>query len=220
MIFAQKLPKQLEKKLYDFSDLFFTQDLENKVVLNDKKLDTSYAISNEYLEAMKAKPNNVGFPEESYGADFKNVKVYDIETFDKKVAELDKALMDFCATYNCALKMYYPPDGYIGWHNNANAPGYNILFTYSETGEGDFRYIHPQTGELVILPDPKGWSCKVGYYDVVEGAPLWHAAHTKCNRLNWAYIIHPTMWVDMAAELGIDPNGIKEIFGKDPFSKN
>jgi hypothetical protein len=120
MIFAQKLPKQLEKKLYDFSDLFFTQDLENKVVLNDKKLDTSYAISNEYLEAMKAKPNNVGFPEESYGADFKNVKVYDIETFDKKVAELDKALMDFCATYNCALKMYYPPDGYIVWQNNSN----------------------------------------------------------------------------------------------------
>lgn len=221
MIFANKLPKALETELYNFSDWFFKQDLQNKVYFKKPKaFETQYAVSNEYLEILKAKPDNVGFPEEAYGADFKDIDVYDINTFTEKCAHLDNELKSFTGSNQCALKMYYPPEGYIGWHNNANAPGYNILFTYSETGEGDFRYIHPQTGELVILPDKKGWSCKVGYYDVVNGNPLWHAAWTGCNRLNWAYIIHPTLWADMAEELGIDINAIKDIVGKDPFSNN
>lgn len=218
MIFANKLPKQLSDQLYDFSDWFFSQSLQDTITPKPKNLDTQYAVSNEYLELMKARPDNVGYPEECYGADFKDVGVYDTNIYLNRVQQLDKALMSFTGSRSNALKMYYPPGGYIGWHNNANAPGYNILFTYSETGEGDFRYIHPQTGELVIMPDKKGWSCKVGYYDVVEGAPLWHAAHTNCNRLNWAYIIHPMLWTDMANELGIDPNGIREIFGKDPYN--
>jgi hypothetical protein len=167
---------------------------------------------------MKSRPDNVGFPEECYGADFKNVGVYDTAVYFDRVQKLDKALMNFTGSRNNALKMYYPPGGYIGWHNNANAPGYNILFTYSETGDGDFRYIHPQTGELVIMPDRKGWSCKAGYYDIVDGKPLWHAAHTKCNRLNWAYIIHPTLWADMAEELGIDVTAVSDVFGRDPHN--
>lgn len=217
MIFANSLPEDVTKQLYKFSDWFFTQDLVNEVTLTEKKLDTQYAVSDEYLTLLKAKPDNVGFPEEAYGADFKFVKAYNTNIFQDRVRELDKALMAFTGSGTSALKMFYPPGGYIGWHNNANAPGYNILFTYSETGEGDFRYIHPRTGELVILPDKKGWSCKIGYYDVVEGNPLWHAAWTGCNRLNWAYIIHPSLWIDMAEELGIDPHAIVDIVGKDPF---
>lgn len=218
MIFATKIPKALSEQLYNFSDWFFAQQLQDTVHMHPKAFDADYAVSNDYLELLKARPDNIGFPEESYGADFKDVGVYDTNVYFDRVKQLDKSLMDFTGSRNCALKMYYPPGGYIGWHNNANAPGYNILFTYSETGDGDFRYIHPQTGELVIMPDPKGWSCKVGYYDVVGGSPLWHAAHTGCNRLNWAYIIHPTLWADMADELGIDVNAISDIFGRDPHN--
>lgn len=217
MIFATTIPEGIVRQLYGFSDWFFSQDLATGITFTDKKLETQYAVSDEYLSLMKARPNNVGFPEEAYGADFKFLRNYDTDKFHDHVRELDKVLMNFTGSRNNALKMFYPPGGYIGWHNNANAPGYNILFTYSETGEGDFRYIHPQTGELVIMPDKKGWSCKVGYYDVVGGNPLWHAAWTGCNRLNWAYIIHPTLWIDMADELGIDPMAIVDIVGRDPF---
>ena len=191
MIFASKLPNELQQSLYDFSDWFFQQDLERLVKPSPKKLKTDYAVSNAYLKELQSRKDNIGFPEESYGADFRDVRTYDTNHFYDKVKQLDNKLMQFVGSRNNALKMYYPPDGYIGWHNNANAPGYNILFTYSETGEGDFRYIHPQTNELVIMPDKKGWSCKVGYYDAIDGRPLWHAAWTGCNRLNWAYIIHP-----------------------------
>jgi hypothetical protein len=216
MIFASQLPNDLVDSLYGFSDWFFKQDLEHLVKLAPKKLDTQYAVSEQYLNEMRQRKDNIGYPEEAYGADFCDVQVYDTNHFYDRVKQLDNKLMQFVGSRNNALKLYYPPGGYIGWHNNANAPGYNILFTYSETGEGDFRYIHPQTKELVILPDRKGWSCKVGYYDVVDGQPLWHAAWTNCNRLNWAYIIHPLLWVDLAGELGIDVDAIANIIGKDP----
>lgn len=216
MIFANKLPPDVERDLYQYSDWFFSQDLTTGIRFAEKKLDTQYAISNEYLDLLRAKEDNVGYPEEAYGIDMKDLSKFDTTRFYEQTAELDKQLKGFTGSRTNALKMFYPPGGYIGWHNNANAPGYNILFTYSETGEGDFRYIHPQTGELVIMPDRKGWSCKVGYYDVVEGKPLWHAAWTNCNRLNWGYIIHPALWSDMASELGIDVNAIADIFGCDP----
>lgn len=216
MIFANKLPADVEQQLNKFSDWFFAEDLTTGITFSDKKLDTQYAVSNEYLDLMRARENNVGYPEEAYGIDMKDLSKFDTTRFHTQVAELDKCLKDFTGSRTNALKMFYPPGGYIGWHNNANAPGYNILFTYSETGEGDFRYIHPQTGELVIMEDRKGWSCKVGYYDIVEGKPLWHAAWTGCNRLNWGYIIHPMLWADMANELGIDVNAISDIFGRDP----
>lgn len=216
MIFASQLPDDLTQSLYDFSDWFFQQDLEHLVRLRPKKLETQYAVSDSYLDQMRSKKDNVGFPEETYGADFRDVEVYDTNHFYDRVKRLDNELMQFVGSRNNALKMYYPPGGYIGWHNNANAPGYNILFTYSETGEGDFRYIHPQTNETIIMPDKKGWSCKVGYYDAIGGQPLWHAAWTNCNRLNWAYIIHPLLWVDLADELGINVDAIANIIGKDP----
>lgn len=219
MIFASQLPDDLSSSLNKFSEWFFQQDLDRLVKPTPKKLDTQYAVSDSYLNQLRSRKDNVGFPEESYGADFRNLESYDTTHFHDKVTELDSKLMAFVGSRNNALKMYYPPGGYIGWHNNANAPGYNILFTYSETGEGDFRYIHPQTGELVIMPDRKGWSCKVGYYDTIEGRPLWHAAWTNCNRLNWAYIIHPLLWVDLAGELGIDVNAIANIIGKDPATE-
>ena len=212
MLFG-KIPSQIEKKLYEFSDWFFSQDLNN-IPIKEKVLDTQYAVSVEYLNEMKSRENNVGFPEESFGYDFKMLD-HD-KSFNQKMIELDKTLMSFTGSNQNALKMYYPKGGYIGWHNNANAPGYNVLFTYSETGEGDFRYINPVTGELVIMPDKKGWSCKIGYYDTIKGNPLWHAAWTNCNRLNWAYIIHPILWEDFAKEIGVDQNAICEIIGRRP----
>lgn len=217
MIFATKMPDEINQALYEFSDWFFQQPLDGNTKLRPKKLDTTFAVSDEYLREMKSRKDNVGYPEETYGVDFRIVENYNTHHFQERVMKLDNQLMTFTGSSNSALKMYYPPGGYIGWHNNANAPGYNILFTYSETGEGDFRYIHPLTGELILLPDKRGWSCKVGYYDVVEGRPLWHAAWTNCNRLNWAYIIHPLLWVDMAAELGIEVDAIATIIGKDPM---
>ena len=57
---------------------------------------------------------------------------------------LDNELGSLLGIRFCALKMWYPKDGYIAWHNNWNVPGYNVLFTYTETGNGYWRHINPE----------------------------------------------------------------------------
>lgn len=215
MIFGT-IPSEIEGKLYDYSDWFFSNNLQDTVTLDEGKITAEYAVSDEYLKELMAREDVIGFPEESYGADFRDITSYDTKTYFDRVCELDKELTIFTGSRTTALQMYYPPGGYIGWHNNSNASGYNILFTFSETGEGDFRYIHPQTGELVIMPDKKGWSCKIGFFDVIDGNPLWHSAWTGCNRLTWSYIVHPMLWDNLAEEIGVDRDAVMNIIGRDP----
>ena len=101
---------------------------------------------------------------------------------------------DLCSTLgakNNALTVLYPPDGFISWHNNANACAYNLIFTWSETGDGCFRYVDGHTGEEVVMQDVKGWQCKAGYFGHY-GEPwykrVYHAAETDCWRMTVSYI--------------------------------
>lgn len=79
---------------------------------------------------------------------------------------------------------YYPPNGFVSWHTNHLAPGYIILFNWSEDGEGYFRYI--KDNQMVTLKDDVGWSCKVGKFGD-ETDPLWHCARTECRRFSFSY---------------------------------
>ena len=49
---------------------------------------------------------------------------------------------------------------FIGWHNNANASAYNLIFTWSETGDGYFKYVDGYTGDEIVIPDKKGGNVK------------------------------------------------------------
>jgi|TARA_B110000908_G_C10263131_1_gene460905 hypothetical protein len=93
---------------------------------------------------------------------------------------------------NNALATLYPPNGFISWHNNANAAAYNFIFTWSETGEGHFKYLDAKTGEIVVLQDKKGWNCKAGYfgsYNEYEEFLCYHAAETDCWRFTLGYMM-------------------------------
>ena len=79
---------------------------------------------------------------------------------------------------------YYPPNGYVSWHTNYKAPGYILLFNWSEEGEGFFRYM--KGNQMVTIPDEQGWSCKVGKFGD-ETDPLWHCARTDCRRFSFSY---------------------------------
>lgn len=88
----------------------------------------------------------------------------------------------------CAL---YPPGGWISWHNNANASAYNLIFTWSETGEGDFRYVDGKTGKTVIMKDVPGWQCKYGYFGSYRDPKeelVYHSAKTDCWRMTVSFI--------------------------------
>ena len=106
------------------------------------------------LECLKSSPadRHDGFPPDSYGYDLNEPTLRKtlqeeghrfspeekkwIEKYIEKSIELDDTLGSYIGYKFCALKMYYPKDGYIAWHTNWNVPGFNCLFTWNPTGEG------------------------------------------------------------------------------------
>lgn len=80
---------------------------------------------------------------------------------------------------------YYPPGGYVGWHTNCNAPGWIILFNWSEEGKGYFKYYHNY--KLVTLEDKPGWNARVGRFRPEPNNLLWHCAKTDCRRFSFSY---------------------------------
>lgn len=131
-----------------------------------------------------------------------------VEIF-KKFGELNTNLCTILSSRNNALCSLYPPNGYISWHNNANASAYNLIFTWSETGEGNFKYVDGHTGKTVVMKDKKGWQCKAGYFGAYNEPwynRVYHAAETDCWRLTVSYIFDRT---DMS--LGLQDEIVEEI---------
>ena len=133
---------------------------------------------------------------------------------------LDDNLGTFLGYRFCALKMWYPPKGYISWHTNWNVPSYNILFTYNPTGDGFWRHINPTGSKspvpnigdneenVVTIPDQPGWSCKVGYYGRKEEHEkiVWHTAYSNEPRITLGYVVY---------DEGVWKNAVEEIAGTD-----
>lgn len=106
-----------------------------------------------------------------------------------QIANLNAQMMNWLGTKHNALTACYPPGGFISWHNNANAAAYNLIFTWSETGDGRFKYVDPISREVVVMEDHKGWQCKAAYFGHY-GEPenlFYHAAETDCWRITVSF---------------------------------
>lgn len=116
----------------------------------------------------------------------------------------DRLMTELSAKRNTLITCY-PPGGWIGWHNNANAAGYNVIFSWSENGDGWFDYWDLDKKERVRIPDHPGWQCKMTYfgsYDEPENL-CYHAASTDCFRISVAYVwgVHESMWEDIVEDI-------------------
>ena len=103
---------------------------------------------------------------------------------------LNTKMIGFLSARNSALNACYPPGGFISWHNNANAHGYNIICTWSETGEGWFDYWDVDKKERVRIEDKPGWQAKMTYFGPYEEPDklCYHAAYTDCYRITVAFV--------------------------------
>jgi hypothetical protein len=126
--------------------------------------------------------------------------------------QLDIEMQTILGAKVCALKMFYPAGGYIQWHTNWDAPGYNVIFTHSENGLGYWRHVNPEgstsvrpnLANLVHIDDPKGWHCKIGYFGkkTEPERVVWHSAFTAEPRLTLSYIIYEkVIWENLVEEL-------------------
>jgi len=184
-----------------------------------------YATSIECLNTMEHDTHD-GFPPDSHGYDFNQIATWvkhdDLNKYSGEHAKaiqdksqwLDNELGSLLGIRFCALKMYYPKDGYIAWHNNWNVPGYNVLFTYTETGNGFWRHINPEGSKgkinkpleknLVHIPDVPGWHMKTGYYGKKEEEDkiMWHSAYGGEPRMTLGYVVHnEDLWKNMVEEI-------------------
>jgi hypothetical protein len=193
------LNPEVHNVLYQFSDWFFQQD-RSLIHLNGEFDQDEYYTSQEYFDIVN-KDTHEGYPEDVHGIDLGRSEDLPIEFYDK-LRDLDKSLNAIFGSQFNAVKMYYPKGGFMGWHNNWNCPGYNILLSYTENGNGFFRYQDPVSKEIVTMDDIPGWSVKVGYYGEKSEADkvYWHCARAYEERLTLGYVIpNEYMW-EMAIE--------------------
>lgn len=159
-----------------------------------------------------------GYPEATHSISLKNTHL-DTRDRSKNNAEIAKLVERFSilneklctifSTRTCALFTMYPPGGFLSWHNNANACAYNLIFSWSETGDGYFKYVDGKTGEDVVMQDVQGWQCKAGYfgsYNEPWDKRVYHAAKTNCWRITVSYIFD-----ESAMSMGMQDEIIEEI---------
>lgn len=182
----------------------------------DHPIDTK-GISNAYMHHIIQKGEaHEGFPDAArmwrYGSTLDdqnaakkiltNETVIDFRRESKNI--VDEITSTLGARHN-ALMAHYPPDGYIGWHNNANAHGYNIILTWSETGEGWFDYFDLETQGRIRMPDQKGWTAKMGYFGGWHNPDklFYHAAATDCMRVTLSFVFNEDddWWEDAIEEM-------------------
>jgi len=183
--------------LNEYSD--FVQTIEIDKVRNYANDDDwEWYTSQKYCKQIMHKGReHLGFPESSRGFEVKAESFFysdldgQLEIAKKGEHLIDEVCM-FLGAHRKALCMVYPPEGFIGWHNNANASGYNIILTWSQEGDGQWEHVDPVTREHVVIPDVKGWQCKYGYYGSYDehDKVLYHAARTNCLRSTIAFVFN------------------------------
>ena len=105
------------------------------------------------------------------------------------------------------LMSWYDEGGYVCWHHNADVPGRNILFNWSEKGEGVFKKYNEKSDIITEYEDIKGWQVKhnlfYGHHDASKYGYSWHSMYTDCNRFSLAFRINDTNWTnDLLEEFG------------------
>ena len=155
---------------------------EDARIAGEKYLDPKY------LKKHMNDPNHVGYPVENYGiplsndADegFPNRGPDPLESVQKFVRS--KFVHQLGATSD-ALFLYYPPGGFVGWHTNQNNSGYQIVFSWSESGDGYFQVYDKEKQDIIRYYDKPGWNCRHQLFGQEEHEHCWHSAYTKCPKI-------------------------------------
>lgn len=188
--------------------LWFVKDENYKCVMQSGKplenaKQADYFTSLPYFEkirSMGSKHN--GFPEATCSYSFGTNGLKFVSDAGLLADEAGRRVVDFYQKIqtqlnlkrNALFSVYPPENGFISWHNNANASAYNFIFTYSETGEGWWKHYDPVKKEMVTIPDVKGWQCKAGYFGAYQDGMdkvVYHAARNygKGMRMTIAFVL-------------------------------
>lgn len=160
-------------------------------------------ISEEYLkQVMDLGTRHEGLPSSSLSYCIKPEHYHGNDPqYKQDFRDVNDSLKEELGLRHSALSQLYPPKGFIDWHNNANASSFNVIFTWSETGDGWFKWYDTENKKIITMKDKKGWSCKAGYFSSYgEDIPVkYHCAYTDCWRMTHSYTLgfDKNYWEDM-----------------------
>ncbi len=118
---------------------------------------------------------------------YRSTKKGDIKALQKTVSSF------FHQECKCAVNVLYPKGGYRYWHTNKyNANGWVMFLVHTQgTEQSFFRYIHPDTKELVTCYDTP--AC-VNFFHLNANNLLWHCiAADETNRWSQGFFV-PSNW--------------------------
>jgi len=156
------------------------EDKTNNLELKDEKLSENYL-----HDIINRGRTHDGYPEFQPAYESKSLG----DKIDSGIHQYTIDLVEYMFSQRKCLGILYPPKSYCSWHNNANAAGYGLMFSWSATGEGDFRYWDLDKKEVVVIPDKKGWNVKTFYfgnYDYPEKL-IYHASSNNCLRYSMGF---------------------------------
>lgn len=203
--------------LNDFKDFiverYASGDIQKTLHLSSKEHTKDRWLTDDYLHRIIDRGEaHDGYPESmrSYtgmmpSAADNGIDVVALKEYREKTLEVNKKLMTLLSTKNNTLYTVYPPGGWISWHNNANASGYNVIFSWSENGDGWFDYWDLDKKERVRIQDHAGWQCKMTYFGSYRNPDrlCYHAASTECLRISLAYVFADgqDIWKDIIEDI-------------------
>ena len=180
----------------DFKNDFLTKNL-------DKVIETiDYDSKKVYSHV------NPSFSEEYVNYRVSNECLIEIaEQGDRPVATLDCSLMKFnninfpivaqiissifagkIKEFGVSGRIWYPKNGFMGWHTNSNNKGHRLYCVYvKEGGKSFFRYKNPINGEIVTSWDKKGWNFRIFR---IDKKLLWHTIYSGTDRFSIGYALY------------------------------
>lgn len=178
----------------------FSQEMLSKPSYNDSRYWTysdpqdinrgEYYCSRDYLDECLARDQLVGPPDRYFAQPIAKMVRSDPEMWQSFMQRVKYDFAQEIGAHTSALLSYYPPGGFVGWHTNYDANAYQILFTWSENGDGYFRYYDKVKDEIVTIQDVPGWQCRHFYFGAEQEPDLhcWHSAYNGTGqRITLAY---------------------------------
>tara|TARA_Y100000310_G_C20676365_1_gene813307 strand:- start:682 stop:1272 length:591 start_codon:yes stop_codon:yes gene_type:complete len=150
---------------------------------NDYKLHTEYKLFNRYYSKIKGHNLKTSPPIRKY------LKILSMKQQVRvQFLKYLQSIYDNCFI-NWSNYIIYPQDnGFMGWHTNITTPAMRLYLNYAdEDDKSFFRYIHPQTGEMITSYDKKGWQARV--FNISRSEPFWHCIRASTPRLSLGFRI-------------------------------
>lgn len=183
------------KRLNGFIDTFFQiegyNDPKYRLFSSEEDIEKAeYYCSREWLDHMLQNADtHVGFPDQHMAQPISKMVQEDSAKFLDFRNEVKDDFTKEIGAMSSALLNYYPPGGFVGWHTNWNANCYTVLFTWSKSGNGYFKYYDKANDEVITIQDVPGWQCRAFYFGRMDEPDhhCWHSAYAGEDRITLAY---------------------------------